>query len=248
MVVVMAACGKVNRHSAAMATVDGDERSGSTLAYEHQVEVSLPAVEITSRLEAVQAACTGQRHGACTVLDVSQQGGDYPQAGLTMRVEPVGVAPLIALAGEGGDIGRRNTHAEDLAVAVRDNTLLRQRLENERSQLLAFQERTDLAVADMIALSRQLGEVEAQLHLAEQENAQHRRRIDTQKLTIGFEPPRGQGGRNEIAQAVRDFGSTLADGTAWTIRAAAFLIPVGVLLLVLVWGARRMLRLRRKGS
>ncbi|MFC3551060.1 DUF4349 domain-containing protein [Lysobacter cavernae] len=221
-------------------------RPGAMLAYEHHAQVALPAERIVQRLQQVQAACNDNRFGACTVLDVSQQGGDHPSASLSVRVVPAGVDPLIALAGKDGEIGSRRTHAEDLAVVVRDNNLAQQRLQNERTQLLAFQQRRDLAVADMIALSQQLAQVEAQLQAAEQEGAQHRLRIDTQKLTIRFEPPRGQSGRSEIGQAVRDFGRTLSAGTAWTIRAAAFLIPVAAVLLIVVLVIRR-LRRRRGG-
>ena len=51
------------------------------------------------------------------------------------------------------------------------------------------------------------------------------------------------GGDPEIGQAVRDFVSILATGTAWTIRAVAFLIPLAVVVAVLVavwrWRKRR---------
>ncbi|MGO4223363.1 DUF4349 domain-containing protein [Lysobacter sp. TAF61] len=220
-------------------------RAGSMLAYEHDVSIWLAAEQIPQRLKTVQDACNSQRLGDCTVLDVDQQAGDSPNASLTVRVAPAGVEPLVAMAGKDGEVGHRRTHAEDLAVAVRDNDLQRQRLQNERSQLQAFQQRRDLAVADMIALSRQLADVDAQLQAAEQEGAQHRMRIDTQKLTISFFPPSSQSGRGEIGQALRDFGQTLAVGTAWTIRAAAFLIPLAVVLLIAAWAWRR---LRRRGG
>lgn len=220
-------------------------RAGSMLAYEHSVVVWLDAEQIPSRLQAVRDACSQQRVGDCTVLDVDQQAGETRSASLTVRVVPAGVEKLISMAGKDGEVGHRRTHAEDLAVAVRDNELQRQRLQNERTQLQAFQQRRDLAVADMIALSRQMAEVESQLQAAEQEGAQHRMRIDTQKLTISFLPPAGQSGRSEIGQALRDFGETLAMGTAWTIRAAAFLIPVVLVVLVAVWLWRRM---RRRGG
>ena len=247
---LLAACsqkqGEVQAVGAASAPLKSPRApQGAMLAYEHHVSVSLDRDDIPPRLKAVQAACDQRRFGQCTVLDMSEQGGDYASASITVRVVPDGVEPLIELAGKGGEIGSRNTHAEDLAEVVRDNDSLRARLENERTQLQAFQQRRDLAVADMIALSRQLAEVEAQLQEAQQAAAQHRMRIETQKLTIRFGPPEGQSGRNEIAQAVRDFGGTLAMGTAWTIRAAAFLIPVVIVLGFALWAFRRLRRSRR---
>lgn len=222
--------------------------AGAFLAYEHDVDIALAAGRIPERLKAAQEACTTARFGDCSVLEVGQQAGDHPQGRLVVRIAPAGVEPFIAFAGESAEIGSRNTRAEDLAQAVGDNALQQDRLQRERARLLEFQQRRDLAVADMIALSQQLAQVEAQLQAAQQEGAQHRHRIDTQRVTLSFAPPDGQSSRGEIRQAVRDFVSVLSTGTAWTIRAVAFLIPLAALLAILValwrWRRRRAARAR----
>ena len=128
---------------------------------------------------------------------------------------------------------------EDLAIVVRDNDLARERLRKERERLEEFASRRDLAVADMIALSRQMAESQAQLELAEREAAQHRRRIETQLLTLEFRPTTTQTTRNEIWMAIRDSGQTLAAGLAWTIRALAFALPLLVLVAIVVAWRRR---------
>ncbi|MCF7221195.1 DUF4349 domain-containing protein [Marilutibacter chinensis] len=226
----------------------GGGATGAMLAYEHHIAVRLPVEEIAPRHAAVQAACRERRFGECVLLNISQQGGDHPSASVTVRIVPSGVEPMIAMAGEGAEFGSRSTHAEDLAVVVRDNALEQDRLRTELQRLQEFQQRRDLAVADMIALAERMAATRARLDAAEREGAQHRRRIDTQLLTLAFSPTGGQAGRNEIVQAVRDFGATLSMGTAWTIRALAFLIPLGVLLAIavaLVRRWRRRARLRR---
>ena len=210
------------------------------LAYEHHVGIVLAADAIEPRMQAAKAACEDGRFGACVVLDARTESGDRPSATLGMRIAPAGVEPMIALAGKDARLGTRSTHAEDLAVQVRDNALVQDRLRNEMARLQEFQQRRDLAVADMIALSRQLAEAQAQLDAAEREGAQHKRRIDTQKLTLDFRPPSAESGRGEIGQALRDFGGTLASGIAWTIRAMAFLLPVLVVVVVLVALWRKM--------
>src|SRR5690606_27748062 len=172
---------------------DGDMRA--MLAYEHHAGVVLPAGEIAPRMQQAKAACEDGRFGACVVLDARNQAGDRPSASLGMRIVPAGVEPMIALASQDARVGSRSTHAEDLAVQVRDNALVQERLRNEMARLQEFQQRRDLAVADMIALSRQLAETQAQLDAAEREGAQHRRRIDTQKLTLDFRPPAADSGR-----------------------------------------------------
>lgn len=215
------------------------------LAYEHRAGISIAAGQIQPRVREAQAACGDGRFGECVVLNVSQQGGDHPTASLGMRIVPAGVEPMIALASADAELGNRSTHAEDLAVVVRDNALVRDRLRRERERLQEFQARRDLAVADMIALSRQLAETEAGLEAAEQAGAQHRRRIDTQLLTLDFQPTRAEGSRSDVVQAVRDFGGTLGAGTAWTIRAAAFLLPLVLVIGVLLALLRRWRRRRR---
>ena len=225
------------------AAKDAAEEVGAMLAYEHNAGIAIDADAIPARLQATRDACASRTFGACVVLNVQQSGGDHPDAMLSMRIVPAGVEPMIALASDGARLGSRSTHAEDLAVVVRDNQHVQDRLRRELARLQEFQRRRDLAVADMIALSQRMAEAEAQLQAAEQEGAQHRRRIDTQLLTLSFQPPGGQEGRNEVVQALRDFGKLLSMGTAWTIRAAAFLIPLllGVGLLVFV-----LRRLRRR--
>ncbi|WP_242108397.1 DUF4349 domain-containing protein [Luteimonas aquatica] len=231
---------------AAPAAGGGPPRAQAMLAYEHDVEIRLAAERIPERLRAAQAACNAGKFGECVVLNVNQRGGDsLPGGSLTVRIVPAGVEPMIKLASDGAELGSRSTRAEDLAVVVRDNNLAQERLRKERERLQEFQARRDLAVADMIALSKQLAETEAQLEATEQQGAQHRRRIDTQLLTMNFQAPGGESGRNEIGQAFHDFGEILSSGTAWLIRAFAFLIPLAILLFVLVLVIRR-IRRRRK--
>lgn len=220
---------------------------GAFLAYEHDVRIEISVDEMAPRLQALQTACQQAKFGACTVLGVSQSGGDYPQASLKVRIAPAGVEPMIGSAGAGAKIGSRSTHAEDLAEVVADNRLQQSRLQKEHARLTEFQQRKDISVGDMIALSRQLSEIEAQAEALERTGAQQQRRIDTQLLTIELAAPGGQQGRNEIAQSLRDFGAILTTSIAWLIRAAAALLPVAVALtlLVLFWRRWRRRKLSR---
>ncbi len=224
---------------------DGSGAADNFLAYEHSAVIQLAAAEIPARVREAQAACGEGRFGQCVVLNVQQEGGDSPQATLGMRIVPAGVEPMLAQASKGSEIGSRSTRAEDLAVVVRDSDMAQARLRSERERLQEFQARRDLAVADMIALSRQLAEVESQLEAAEQQGAQHRRRIDTQLLTLHFRPTAAQESGNEVLKALKESGSILAHGIAWTIRALAFLLPLLVLVTVAVVMVRRWRRRRR---
>lgn len=214
------------------------------LAYEHRVEIELSAARIPAQTETTRQACASGKFGPCVVLGVETQGGEFPSATLRMRAVPAAIEPLIRAAGTGGEIGSRQTRAEDLAVAVADNTTLQDRLRKEHARLSEFQQRRDLSVADMISLSKQMAETEAQLEAAQREGAQHQRRIETQLLTVDFHPPGGQAGRSEIGQAFREFGGIFASAIAWIIRATAWLLPLAIVLTGLFLLVRRLRRRR----
>ncbi len=220
--------------------------ASAMLAYEHDVEIRLDAERIPQKVQAVRRACESAKFGACLVLEVRQSGGRYAEGSLTVRAEPKAIEPLIAAAGEGGDIGDRRTHAEDLAVAVRDNTLRQARLRKQHARLLEFQGRSDLKVADMIALSEQISRVESELEAAELLGATHKRRIETQLLTLSFSPRASEEQRSEIVAAFRDSGDVMAASTGAVIRVIAGLIPVLIALVFAIWLLRRVWRWRRR--
>ncbi|WP_052116174.1 DUF4349 domain-containing protein [Noviluteimonas dokdonensis] len=215
---------------------------GTSLAYEHEVEIRMAARDIPARVTTVQQACFAQTVGDCAVLDVRQSGGDTPSASITVRVAPDGIDKLIGSASQGGEIRSRSTHAEDLAERVSANALIRSRLEKEHARLIAFQDKPDVKLGDMLKLSERLAEVEASLDIAKQEQAQQRRRIDTNRLTIDFSTTAAEKGGSAIGNAFRDSGAIMADVVAWLIRFVAGAIPV----VILLWGAWAALRRMRR--
>lgn len=245
-ILVMAACSRQESASAGAPSAAADSAApgaarapaGTFLAYEHSVSIKLAGRDIPARVTAVQASCFAQKFGDCAVLNVEQQGGEFPSGRVTVRIAPKGVEPLIAQAGTGGNISGRNLKAEDLAESVRDNALQRSRLEKEHARLLQFEDRPNLAIADMLTLSKQLAEIEASLDATQREAAQQQHRINTNLLTMEFQPTGTEAGRSDIGQAFRDSGQIVASTTAGLIRTIAFLMPL-LILLGLVFAAWR---------
>lgn len=218
---------------------------GVLLAYEHRVRVRLSGEQIAARAKAVQDACSGGKFGPCAVLGMNQRGGDDPGASLQVRVVPQGVEPLIALAGQGDQIAERGIQAEDLAVAVRDNSMRQDRLRREHARLLEFQERRDLKMADVLTLSERIAEIESQLQAAEQEAAQQQRRISTQLINFEFATTATQESTSEIGQAMKDFGGIVAAVIAFLIRAFAVLLPLSLVGGFGLWLLLKFVRARR---
>lgn len=242
----LAGCGKHERASAgAVAAEAVQSPEGAFLAYEHTVQLQLPGKEIAPRVKAVAEACQSATFGDCAVLNVSQQAGDAPRGTIKVRIAPKGVEPLIALAADKGEVTNRNTEAEDLAQQVADTRLMQDRLKNEHARLVQYQQRSDLAVADLLTISQRLSEIEAGLQQADRDAAQQHRRIDTQLVTLDFESTNSQRNRSEIGRAFGDSGEIFTTSLAYMIRVAAGLLPLLIVGGFLLWCLRVWLRRRR---
>jgi hypothetical protein len=245
----VAGCSKTEQHPSLAARMESGavaSPEGASLAYEHEVEVKLDAAQIGPRVKQISEACQASRFGDCAVLQVGQQGGEHPSGSIRVRIAPKGVEPLIGLAGAGGDVASRNTQAEDLAQQVADTALTQARLRKEHERLLAYQDDKGIKVADLLVITQRLSEIEAGLEQANKDAAQHRRRIDTQLLTVRFEVPSGQRSRSDIGDALGEFGATLTTSVAFVIRAVAALLPVALVLWLVGWIAAKLLRRRRQ--
>ncbi|MCU1065176.1 DUF4349 domain-containing protein [Stenotrophomonas maltophilia] len=249
LLLALAACGKhgdvaADAGGGAEAAVASPE--GAFLAYEHDVQIQLDAAQIAPRIQQVAQACQSAKFGDCAVLQVDQRSGEQPSGEVKVRIAPKGTEPLIAMAGEGGKLQSRSTRAEDLAQQVADTALTKARLEKEHARLLSYQDRKDLKIEDLMAITTRLSEIEAGVEQANKDSAQQRRRIDTQLVTMHFGTTSGQRSRSEIGEALSESGSILSTSIAFLIRAAAALLPVAVLALIAGWGVRAWWRRRRR--
>ncbi|MEG2805731.1 DUF4349 domain-containing protein [Stenotrophomonas sp.] len=248
LVLALAGCGKSAGAPEGAAGGTGAVASpeGAALAYEHDIDIQLDASAIGARVKAIAEACQTARFGDCAVLQVGQQGGEYPTGSVRVRIAPKGVEPIIGLAGQGGEVSSRNTHAEDLAQQVADTALTQARLKKEHERLLAYQDGKDVKMADLLVITQRLSEIEAGVEQANKEAAQQRRRIDTQLVTMQFHTPSGQRSRSEIGEALRESGAILTSSVAFVIRAVAALVPVALVLWLFGWIGMKLWRRRRR--
>lgn len=230
----------------AVGLIGQQNAEGSFLAYTHNATIRVDAAAIGARVDAVRAACMSKQFGECAVLGESQQAGDYPTGMLQMRAEPKAIQPLVGLAAEGGELAARNTSAEDLADAVRDNGLRRARLEKQHARLLEFLDRDDLTAESLVALTGQLAQIESELQFAEQEAAQQERRIRTNLLTVNFQADGVTVETSELREAFRNAGDILDTSAAVMVTVTVALLPFAVMGLVAFYVIRALWRRRRR--
>ena len=233
---LLSACAKKTVIDAASMTGEV-AKPGTSLAYEHSVSVTVAGNALAEHMKAVREACTEERFGNCSLLRYEESSGHYPNGVVAVRVAPVGVEPLVALASENGNVGSRLTSAEDLAIAVADTARQREQLDTQRTQLLEFRNRKDLAVADMIALAHEIAQVESTLADLDQTSANLQRRIETNLLTIQFSATQSGSRWSSVGDSLSDSLDSFADGMSEAIEMIAFAIPFLVILfpLVLLW-------------
>lgn len=254
LLVLVAGCAKkagempATAEASAPAMAGQGNAPGSFLAYSHEASIRLPADDIAARLAAVRQACMDQAHGDCVVLGEQQSAGQWPGGQLVMRAAPKAIEPLVAIAARDAEIADRSTQAEDLADAVRDNGLRRQRLETQHARLSEFLTRRDLKAEDLIALGNQLAQIEAELQSAEQESAQQQRRINTNLLTLNFRAQGVDMHRSEVRQAFQDSLEVLDGSMAVLVTAVVALFPFAVFGVFVVWAIRAWLRRRRAAA
>jgi hypothetical protein len=219
-------------------SVDGEVgKPGTSLAYEHTVSVSVSETALSGKMSAVREACADERFGSCSLLRFEESSGRYPSGLLAVRIAPEGVEPLAALASKDARLGSRQTRAEDLAEAVADAAREEEQLNAQRRQLLDFQSRKDLTVADMISLAHEGAQVESRLAELERTSANLKRRIETNLLTVQFSTSESGSRWSSVGDSISDALDSLADGTSEAIEMIAFGIPFLIVLfpLALVW-------------
>lgn len=219
-------------------TVGGEKgKPESSLAYEHIVAVSIPEHELRARMTSARGACTDGRFGACSLLRFDESAGDYPSGLLMVRVVPDGVEPFVAFASEGGAVASRTTRAEDLAKAVADTAREAGQLNVQRTKLSEFEQRNDLAVADMLALAREIGSVETQLAELNGASTNLQQRIETNLVTINFSTSVTTSRWSAIGRSASESFDSFADGAAEVVELIAFGLPFLLLMfpLALAW-------------
>lgn len=243
----VAACSNQSADKSVMAPalVGESSKPGAFLAYEHTVSISAPAETLTARMDATRAACVEARFGACTLLSFDQSGARYAGGRVVVRIVPAGVEPLVKLAGEGGEIGSRETKAEDRAEVIADIERKKDLLGRQQARLLEFQGRKDLPVADVLALTRELAQIETDLDALSKARANEQRRIETNLLTIGFRPDREEpvSRWSRVGRAFGNASDRLAEGVVDTVELVVYALPmllvIFALALILRWLWRR---------
>jgi hypothetical protein len=245
---LLTACGQESRLGAVVnAPASETFAPNAMLAYEHTLDIELPAERISERLSAAREACVTAKFGECHILSIRQ---DQYGASISMRAPPAGIEPLIALASKTGKITSRNTRAEDLSEAVKDNRQKQARLEAYAKRMDEISRRADIKVADLMTLAQEQASVQQQYETLRQESAQQQRRIDTNLLSFSFSDANNKSVWRDFRQSLGNLLERLLSGIADALALLAYGLPFLIgffpVLLLWRWMWRRVVRHKEK--
>lgn len=210
------------------------QQRGDTLAYEHSVSIELDGQLIPKRLREIESACATSKPVECTVLEVGLRSHKDVFGGtIRMRIAPSGVDSTIEAASQGGKLTSRSTEAEDLAQPIADTQRKLALMTTHRDRLTEIMKSKELKVEQLITVSKELATVQTDIDALSTEQAQLRRRVDTDLLTINLSPPEGtyQAQQTPIRDALKFFGSTFREAVGNVISFIAVVLPWLVIIL-----------------
>lgn len=205
-----------------------DHKRAAGVAYEHEVELEVPANHTRQVFDAVQQACAALPEHGCTLLEASIRSGTTAGADVRMRVTPDGVNKVLRSLDGHGKIVTQSTKGEDLAEPIHDGERKMAMLTAYRDRLQALAGQRALDPDALIKLNRALAEVQSEIDNAATAQAQLRRRVDTELLTVEIREHATASQASGIKRAVDDFGDDFLHGVAMLITFVASTIPFAV--------------------
>lgn len=215
------------------------------LAYEHELGLETQEQQVAGAFEAAQAACREAAAEACVVLESRISTGRHAAASLKFRAAPAGIRKLIAAIGKQGEITNQSTTAEDLAGPIEDGAKKLEMLNDYRAKLQGLLGRAAADVDALIKLNRELAQVQSDIEALSGQQARLTQRVQTELLRVSIHPLSHRAFWRPIGDALSDFGTNLSQGISTAITGIAYLLPWGLVLLVLVWALRKLWRRRQ---
>ena len=219
--------------------------SAALLAYRYDMALELPAAVLADTQSAHAEACMTAGPQRCQVISASVNNPDSPRpsAYLSIRAAPDWLADFrTTLETEteavGGSVISSSTQVEDLTARIVDSEARLAAQTTLRDRLLTLLETRDGDLSDLLAVERQLAQVQADLDARASVLAALRQRVDTSILDIRYQAERQivePYAFDPIGEALEQMGDVFARSVAAIIVFAAGVLPWLVIVIPLLW-------------
>lgn len=244
------------------ADITPETTSGPLLAYTYQTSLELPAEVLGDTHAAHVEACQNAGASTCQVIraQVNNADGPRPSAYLQLRAAPDWIvsfrAGLDSEAEElGGQVLSDQTSVEDLTTRIVDTAARVEAQTTLRDRLQQLLETRDGDLSDLLAVERELANVQADLDAQASVLAALRQRVNTSMLTLNYQAERQvvePQTFNPIGRAFKEMGDVFAESVASLILFLAGALPWLVIAVPVISGViigfRRLLRRKKAAS
>ncbi len=236
-------------------TMEQMAEDGALLAYRYDVQMTLPTDSVRATMDAHVEACRAAGPSVCQLLNanISETGTDYVHASLRLRAEPGWLTSLRAGLSDdaeeaGGRITSSNVTAEDLTAAITDTQAMLAARIALRDRLMEILETQPGEMSDLLAVERQIADVQGQIDSRQSQLEMMRRRVEMSHLNLTYISQREvlrPSAFNPLGEAIQNFFGYASETLAFMIRLLGYLLPALVVLVPLGWLGLRWRRRRR---
>lgn len=202
------------------------------LAYEHKVKLEAPFEDMERIVRTVLDRCAKLADRSCTMLASDMAQGKEDRASVKVRASPQGVRQIIAAVSALGSVTSRSTTAEDLSEPINDVAEQLKMLSAYKAQLQAMSVKPDVRIGDLLEIQMRLSSTQSEIEKYLGQQAGLRRRVATEVLSVELVESYHASFGEPIRYAARDFLADLARGIALAITGTAFILPAGIVLLL----------------
>ncbi len=218
------------------------------IAVSHVFAVALPSGEVQRFEEQNLADCLAAGGTVLTAQVNRLYNGDV-QASISVRIPPDKYAAFAAkIVAAPARLIHQSETAEDQTAAFLD---VEKRLAAQtalRDRLTGMLQKAGTTVAEVIAIEKQLADVQATIESQTAQRDYLRTITDTVKVDVSYAsiaPPPGTFDSTPVREAIDGFSNGLMASVAALIVVSAAVLPWLPVAGLLVWGVRRLLRRRR---
>ena len=254
--ITLAACG--SKHEPASGAAVMAERAAAPdsaspantpsryMAYEHAIDLQVEEERVTEVARQTEAACLAATAEQCVILEsrISSGRGNYAQ--IRVRAKPAGIRQLINTLSNQGKISSQSTTAEDLAGPIEDADKKLAMLNDYRGKLEALRTKASNDIEAMISVNKELAQTQAEIEQINGARAHDLRRVNTEVLNLSISATGARSSWRPVREALGEFTENLAHGLSGAITAIAYVIPWGIIILLVGGIARALWRRIRK--
>lgn len=223
-----------------------DTATAPQIAYTYTLSYRVEGAAIAGVQQRQAALCARLGPIRCRVASSSITDAGHAAASgntrllIDARIAQPFIRKLDAVVGDaGGDVGSRQTNAEDVTKQIIDTEARLRAKQALADRLMRLIQTADGKVGDLVAAEKAFADVQEELDAARSTQAALRQRVAMSDVTIDYTATEATGIASPVTASLRNAGVTLGTSAATLVTFGVGALPWLVVLAVAIWLIRR---------